>query len=449
MRNEVAVELPDRAGAQFPGLVANVRGAERALSAGVTYLRVVLSVSEGHSLSNTNRSVDEGIEETAAMLERAAQAPGVRVAAGLATAFDCPFDGAVPLAQLDRVVDALAGLGIDEISLADTLGKADPMHVRRAVATVQAEHPAIDVRAAPAQHVRHASANVLAGLELGVWQFDAALGGIGGCPFAPGAAGNIATEDVVFMLERMGIATGIDLDALAKVAGHPAGRLGRPWIRPCRGHSAGSRDPEIVGDDMSNLTLRNGVVVTPGGLRPRGLVGHRWRDHPGRRSTPTCRQPASIDIDVNGKYLLPGVIDPHVHLGVGPGAGAEKMQRDFVTESRDAASGGVTTMITTTLFGSGSRGEVAEAAIKAGNEHSLVDYRLTAVITTREQLGEAADLVKLGLRSFKFFLGYKGAQAESFGMNVDGISWDFFYQACESLGAAGAKAFPTIHAEDP
>ena len=125
------------------------------------------------------------------------------------------------------------------------------------------------------------------------------------------------------------------------------------------------------------------------------------------------------------------------------------MQRDFVSESRDAASGGVTTMITTTLFGSGSRGEVAEQAIKAGNEHSLVDYRLTAVITTREQLDEAADLVKLGLRSFKFFLGYKGAQAESFGMNVDGISWDFFYQACEALGAAGAKAFPTIHAEDP
>ena len=198
---------------------------------------------------------------------------------------------------------------------------------------------------------------------------------------------------------------------------------------------------------MSNLTLRNGVVVTPGGLLHGGLAA---TDGVITQVGLDADLPTGeIDIDVNGKYLLPGVIDPHVHLGVGPGASAEKMQRDFVTESRDAASGGVTTMITTTLFGSGSRGEVAEEAIKAGNEHSLVDYRLTAVITTREQLGEAADLVKLGLRSFKFFLGYKGAQAESFGMNVDGISWDFFYQACESLGAAGAKAFPTIHAEDP
>ena len=106
-------------------------------------------------------------------------------------------------------------------------------------------------------------------------------------------------------------------------------------------------------------------------------------------------------------------------------------------------------MITTTLFGTESRGEAAELAIKLGDEHSLVDYRLTAVVTTREHLRESADLVKMGIRSFKFFLGYKGAQAESFGMNAAGISWDFFYQACEALGAAGASAFPTIHAEDP
>ena len=225
---QIAVALPDAEGAQFPGLVANVRGAERALSAGVTYLRVVLSVSEGHSRSNTNRSVDQGIEETAAIIERAAQAPGVRVAAGLATAFDCPFDGQVPLAQLARVVDRLAGLGIDEISLADTLGIADPMHVRRAVALVQAEHPEIEFGLHLHNTYGTASANLLAGLELGVRQFDAALGGIGGCPFAPGAAGNIATEDVVFMLERMGIATGIDLDALAKVAVTLRDAIGAP-----------------------------------------------------------------------------------------------------------------------------------------------------------------------------------------------------------------------------
>lgn len=198
---------------------------------------------------------------------------------------------------------------------------------------------------------------------------------------------------------------------------------------------------------MPDLTLRNGIVVTStgqvrGGLTvDGGVITRVGADH----ELPV----GDTDVDVAGKYLLPGIIDPHVHLGIGVGAGPEKLQRDFASESADAASGGVTTMITTTLFGSQSRGEVAELAIKLGDEHSLVDYRVTAVVTTREQLAEASDLVKLGIRSFKFFLGYKGAQAEGFGMNADGISWDFFYQACEALGNAGAKAFPTVHAEDP
>ena len=126
--------------------------------------------------------------------------------------------------------------------------------------------------------------------------------------------------------------------------------------------------------------------------------------------------------------------------GIGPGAGRDKVERDFRTESRDAALGGVTTIITTTLFGAESRGEVAEEAIRLGEANSAVDFRLTGVITQRQHLAEIADLTKLGVKSFKFFLGYKGAQAESFGMNADGISWDFFYQACEAIGEAGAQA---------
>lgn len=198
---------------------------------------------------------------------------------------------------------------------------------------------------------------------------------------------------------------------------------------------------------MADVTLRNGLVVTPfgqvrGGLSVTGgVITHIGVDH--------VLPAGAAEHDVGGKYLLPGIIDPHVHLGIGPGAGPEKLQRDFATESADAAAGGVTTMITTTLFGPQSRGEVAELAMKQGNEYSQVDYRLTAVITKREHLDEISDMVKMGLRSFKFFLGYKGAQAVGFGMNADGISWDFFYQACEALGAAGAQAFPTIHAEDP
>lgn len=200
---------------------------------------------------------------------------------------------------------------------------------------------------------------------------------------------------------------------------------------------------------MADLTIRNAIVVTPtgqvsGGLSVSdGVITQIGADHE--------LASAVTEINASGKYLLPGLIDPHVHLGIGPGPapGAEKMERDFASESADAASGGVTTMITTTLFGAESRGEVTELAIKKGDENSLVDYRLTAVITKREHLAEVSGLVKVGLRSFKFFLGYKGAQAEGFGMNVDGISWDFFYQACEALGEAGATAFPTIHAEDP
>lgn len=198
---------------------------------------------------------------------------------------------------------------------------------------------------------------------------------------------------------------------------------------------------------MADLTLRNAIVVTPGGLLRGGLA---VTDGIVTQVAADAELPgASTEVDVGGRYLIPGIVDPHVHLGIGDGAGPEKLERDFASESRDAAAGGVTTMITTTLFGTESRGEVAEHAIKVGNQHSLVDYRLTAVVTTREHLREAGDLVKAGVRSFKFFLGYKGAQAESFGMNSDGISWDFFYQACEALGAAGARAFPTIHAEDP
>jgi dihydroorotase-like cyclic amidohydrolase len=153
----------------------------------------------------------------------------------------------------------------------------------------------------------------------------------------------------------------------------------------------------------TDLTLRNGVVVTPTGLVRGGLsvtggvITQVGADH--------LLPAGGTEVDAGGKYLLPGIIDPHVHLGIGQGGGPDKLVRDFESESADAASGGVTTMITTTLFGTESRGEVAEAAIATGNQHSLVDYRLTAVVTTREHLTEAADLVKLGLRSLKVLHG--------------------------------------------
>jgi dihydropyrimidinase len=197
----------------------------------------------------------------------------------------------------------------------------------------------------------------------------------------------------------------------------------------------------------ADLTLRNGIVVTPGGLVRGGLAVTTGRVV--QISADATLPEAERDIDVGGRIIFPGLIDPHVHLGIGDGAGPQKVESDFITESRDAAAGGVTTMITTTLFGAESRGEITEEAIRLGNANSLVDFRLTGVITQRQHLTEITDLTRLGLKSFKFFLGYKGAQAESFGMNAEGISWSFFYEACEAIGEAGARAFPTIHAEDP
>jgi hydroxymethylglutaryl-CoA lyase len=217
---EIFRRLPDTPGADFPALVPNLRGAKRAIAAGVRHVRLVLSVSEGHSRSNTNRSVAQGIAETRDAVALLREADGIRVTAALATAFVCPFDGVVPVAQLESVVGSIVEMGIDEISLADTLGRADPDQFERTVAAMQMAFPATDFGLHIHNTYGMGMAHVMAGLRLGIRQFDAALGGIGGCPFAPGAAGNIATEDIVFMLQLMGVQTGIDLDKLALAAEH-------------------------------------------------------------------------------------------------------------------------------------------------------------------------------------------------------------------------------------
>ena len=216
--DELFRRLPQAADGEAIALVPNLRGAERALAAGVRHARLLISCTEGHSKANTNRTVDEGLAVAAAVRERLL-AEGVHVTGAIATVFVCPFDGVPPLKQVDRVVGALARMGLSEISLSDTLGKADPAHVERVVAAMRSAYP--DVTFGLHLHNTYGMglANVAAGLGQGIEQFDAALGGIGGCPFAPGAAGNIATEDVVFMLDSMGVRTGIDLDRLGAAAG--------------------------------------------------------------------------------------------------------------------------------------------------------------------------------------------------------------------------------------
>ena len=216
--DELFRRLPQAADGEAIALVPNLHGAERALAAGVRHARLLISCTEGHSKANTNRTVDEGLSVVAAVRERLL-AEEVHVTGAIATVFVCPFDGVPPLKQVDRVVGALARMGLSEISLSDTLGKADPAHVERVVAAMRSAYP--DVTFGLHLHNTYGMglANVAAGLGQGIQQFDAALGGIGGCPFAPGAAGNIATEDVVFMLDSMGVRTGIDLDRLGAAAG--------------------------------------------------------------------------------------------------------------------------------------------------------------------------------------------------------------------------------------
>jgi hydroxymethylglutaryl-CoA lyase len=225
--DELFLRLPPSTDGEAIALVPNLRGAERALAAGVRHARLLISCTEGHSKASTNRSVDEGLAAVAAVRERLL-AEGVHVTGAIATVFVCPFDGVPPLHQVDRVVGALARMGLTEISLSDTLGKADPAHVERVVAAMRSAYP--DVVFGLHLHNTYGMglANVAAGLGQGIVQFDAALGGIGGCPFAPGAAGNIATEDVVFMLESMGVRTGIDLDRLGAAAGFLRAALGGP-----------------------------------------------------------------------------------------------------------------------------------------------------------------------------------------------------------------------------
>ena len=225
---EIFRRLPDAPGVTFSALVPNLRGAHRAIAAGVKNVRLVLSVSEGHSKSNTNRTVAEGIAETIEATALLREVGDIRITGSLATAFVCPFDGVVPFSQLEYVVGSLVEAGLDEISLADTLGKADPETFERTVEAIQTAFPTTSFELHIHNTYGMGMAHVAAGLRQGISRYDAALGGIGGCPFAPGAAGNIATEDIAFMLQLMGIQTGIDLEKLAVAADHLGGVMAVP-----------------------------------------------------------------------------------------------------------------------------------------------------------------------------------------------------------------------------
>jgi len=196
-------------------LAPNLRGAQDAYAAGAHKIVIPVSVSAGHSQANLRRAPAEQVAEVARIVAWMQGQPGpLPIEAALSTAFGCSIDGAVPPAAVVALAEALAAAGVASLSLADTVGYANPAQVRSLVRAVRAAVGDRLERLHLHDTMGLGLANALAGLEEGIRKFDAALAGLGGCPFAPGASGNIVTEDLVFMLESMGFATGIDLPRL-------------------------------------------------------------------------------------------------------------------------------------------------------------------------------------------------------------------------------------------
>ena len=202
-------------------LVPNARGAQAAIAAGADKITLPLSVSETHSLANLRRTQDQVIDEAVAIAEMIRALPPKErphFEGSLSTVFGCTLEGAIPDEQVVRLAAALMDAGCDEVGLSDTTGYADPGSVRRLIALVRG---VVGDKALTGIHLHNTRglglANALAALDCGLTTLDASLGGLGGCPFAPGASGNIVTEDLVFMLEAMGLRTGIDIDRLIAV----------------------------------------------------------------------------------------------------------------------------------------------------------------------------------------------------------------------------------------
>jgi isopropylmalate/homocitrate/citramalate synthase len=224
----VMARLEPRPGVRYPVLVPNDRGLQRAEAAGVDAICVFTAASEAFTRHNINMTIAESIDAFRPVVARARER-GWWTRGYVSTAFGCPYSGAVPETAVVDVANRLLELGVDELSIGDTIGVAVPADVRRVVGTLTASGITAQRLAMHFHDTRGtALANVSAALELGIRCFDASTGGTGGCPYAPGAAGNLATEDLVYLLDREGMAHGVDLDRLLDAARHISATLGRP-----------------------------------------------------------------------------------------------------------------------------------------------------------------------------------------------------------------------------
>jgi hydroxymethylglutaryl-CoA lyase len=226
-------------GVRYSALVPNSRGAQRALAAGFTEIEVVVSASDTHNRRNINRSTAESLDEIAELIDEVHGAHAT-VEVIIATSFGCPFEGNVPPDRVASIVDRVVGDGADRVAFGDTTGMATPRRVRDVLTPVRENHPDVPLLLHFHNTRGTALANILTALEFGITEYDASVGGLGGCPYAPGATGNVATEEVVHMLHDMGIATGVDLAALIEAA-----RLAQ----------------EIVGRELPSGVLRAGPRV--------------------------------------------------------------------------------------------------------------------------------------------------------------------------------------------
>jgi hydroxymethylglutaryl-CoA lyase len=211
-------------GIRYTALVPNLPGLERAMAAGVTEVAIFASSTETFSVKNINQSIDESMATYRAVCDRATAA-GLRVRGYLSTAFGCPFEGAVDPAQVARVAERLMGLGVFEVAISDTIGIAHPGQVPRVLEAVLARVPADRIALHFHDTRGTALANVLASLPFGINTYDASAGGLGGCPYAPGAAGNLATDDLIYMLDGLGIETGVSLAAVSRASTFIASKI--------------------------------------------------------------------------------------------------------------------------------------------------------------------------------------------------------------------------------
>jgi hydroxymethylglutaryl-CoA lyase len=222
----VMAKIRRRPGVRYAALVPNDKGAVRAVDAGVNAIHTVLSASESHNLANVNMTVAESIEKLRAVMQVAERAK-VTVSCGISTSFGCPFEGDVPLEQLESVVKRLVDMGARAIGLADTTGMANPRQVARVCEHLMPKFPGIEWTLHTHDTRAMAIPNILAAMECGVTNLDSSIGGLGGCPFAPGASGNVCSEDLVHCLHAMGVETGIDLDRLVATSRRVQEIIGR------------------------------------------------------------------------------------------------------------------------------------------------------------------------------------------------------------------------------